>query len=38
MTLALAISHRQGGFNNQQGREAAAEGSGVGADGSTMMR
>ncbi len=37
-TLASAISHRQGGFNNQQGREAAAEGSGVGADGSTMMQ
>ena len=33
---ASAISCRQGGFNNQQGREEAAEGSGVGADGSTM--
>jgi hypothetical protein len=32
----VAISRRQGGFNNQQGREEAAEGSGVGADGSTM--
>ena len=34
---ALAISCRQGGFNNQQGWEAATEGSGVGADGRTMM-
>jgi len=32
----VAISRRQGGFNNQQGREEAAEGIGVGADGSTM--
>ena len=32
----MAISRRQGGFNNQQGREEAAEGIGVGADGSTM--
>ena len=34
---ALAISCRQGEFNNQQGREAATEGSGVGTDGRTMM-
>ena len=38
MTLASAISHRQGGFNNQQGQEAATESSGVGADGRTMMQ
>ena len=37
-TLASAISHRQGGFNNQQGREGATEGSGVSADGRTMMQ
>jgi len=36
-TPASAISRRQGGFNNQQGLEAATEGSGVGADGRTMM-
>ena len=36
--LALAISRRQGGFNNQQVQEVAMEGSGVGADGSTMMQ
>ena len=36
-TPASAISRRQGGFNNQQGREVATEGSGVGADGRTMM-
>ena len=34
---ASAISCRQGEFNNQQGREAATEGSGVGTDGRTMM-
>jgi hypothetical protein len=38
MTPALVISHCQGGFNNQQWQEAATEGSGVGADRSTMMR
>jgi hypothetical protein len=32
----VAISRRQGGFNNQQGREEAAEGIGVCTDGSTM--
>ena len=37
-TLASAISRRQGEFNNQQGWEAATEGSGVGADGRAMMR
>ena len=37
-TPLLAISRRQGGFNNQQGREAATEGSEVGAEGSTIMR
>ena len=37
-TLALAISHHQGRFNNQQGREAVTEGSGVGAEGSAMMQ
>ena len=35
-TPASAISRRQRVFNNQHGREEAAEGSGVGADGSTM--
>ena len=35
---ASAISCCQGRFSNQQGREAAMEGSGVGADGSTMMQ
>ncbi len=35
---ALAISRRQGGFINQQGQEVATEGSGVGADGRTMMQ
>ncbi len=34
---ASAISRRQGGFKNQQGWEVATEGSGVGADGRTMM-
>ena len=34
---APAISCRQGEFNNQQGREAATEGSGVGTDRRTMM-
>ncbi len=36
-TPASAISRCQGGFNNQQGREVATEGSGVGADGRTRM-
>ena len=36
-TPALAISRHQGGFNNQQGREVATEGSRVGTDGRTMM-
>ncbi len=35
---ALAISRHQGGFINQQGQEVATEGSGVGADGRTMMQ
>ena len=34
---ASAISCRQGEFNDQQGREAATEGSEVGTDGRTMM-
>jgi hypothetical protein len=34
---APAIFCRQGEFNNQQGREVATEGSGVGTDGRTMM-
>jgi hypothetical protein len=33
-----AISCRQGECNNQQGREAATEGSGVGTDGRTIAR
>ena len=34
---APAISCHQGGFNNQQEREVATEGSGVGTDGRMMM-
>ena len=37
-TPASAISRRQGGFNNQQAREPATEGSGVGTVGSSIMQ